>query len=93
MVDKFHSTCFEHVPDLLAVTKEQGNEHLIKAVDLYLELLKAQEAVIKTMAQCKKPVSMNFISDLATAKKKAFFDMGKAGRAVGIHLRVFEDAT
>ena len=76
-----------------AVTKEHGNEHLAKAVDMYLELLKQQEATLKTMAACRKPATMTFITSLASSKKKAYFDMGKVGKAVGTHLRMFEDST
>ena len=61
-LQKFKDSCFGNIPALLEVTKEQGNEHLLAATNHYLELLNSQEAVLKTMAECKKPPSMAFMA-------------------------------
>jgi hypothetical protein len=58
---------------------------------MYLDLLRSQEAVLATMASCSKPASIQFMANMAVEKKKAFFALGKPGRAVGMHLRVLED--
>jgi len=36
---KHKEASFKNVPDLLAVTKEQGNEHLMTGVQIYIDLL------------------------------------------------------
>lgn len=44
------------------------------------------------MAECKKPASMAFMSQMVTDKNKELFALGKPGKAVGTHLRCLEDA-
>lgn len=77
---------------LLEVTKQKGNEHLVTGVNHYLDMLRSQEAVLRTMASCKKTAALAFLAEMPKTKKKALFDLGRPGRAVGTHLRVLEDS-
>jgi hypothetical protein len=91
-VSLFMEKCFKNVPALLESTNTDiKNEHLLAGVNLYLDMLKSQEAVLKTMARCKKPSDMSFLSQLPKDNKAALFKLGKPGRAVGTHLRCIED--
>lgn len=38
-VSKFKESCFKNVDHLLAITKEQGNEHLMTGVMHYMDML------------------------------------------------------
>ena len=58
---KFKAAAYKNTEALLAVTKEQGNEHLAAGVGHYMDLLNSQERVLNTMAQCKKPVNLQFM--------------------------------
>jgi hypothetical protein len=52
----FNEKCFKNVQALLDCTKNDiKNEQLVEGVNLYIEMLKSQEAVLKTMGTCKKP--------------------------------------
>lgn len=62
LVALFKESCFKNVAALEAATKEKGNEHLVTAVNHYIEMLRTQEAVLRTMGKAKKPVSMQFIT-------------------------------
>lgn len=68
------------------------NEHLLEGVNLYLDMLKSQEAVLKTMEKCKKPSDLQFLVQIAKDNKQKLVKLGKPGRAVGIHLRCLEDS-
>lgn len=91
-LQKYKDTCFKNVPALLAATKEHGNEQLAAGVQLYMDMLNSQEAVLSTMAACSKPASAQFMVTIVQDKKKALFALGKPGRAVGTHLRCLEDS-
>lgn len=46
----FQEKCFKNVQALLDCTNNDiKNEHLLEGVNLYIEMLKSQEAVLKTM--------------------------------------------
>lgn len=55
---KFKEAAFKNVAALEEVTKQKGNEHLTSGINHYLELLRTQEAVLRTMAESKKPAGM-----------------------------------
>jgi len=50
-------------------------------------MLKSQEAVISTMAACKKPANANFMIDLPKENKKKMIALEKTARAFLLHLR------
>lgn len=55
--------------NLLSATKDIGVEQLVEGVNLYLDMLKSQEAVLMTMEACKKPASLQFLVNLPRDKK------------------------
>ena len=77
---------------LLAVTKEINIEQLTEGVNLYLEMLKSQEAVLKTMAACKKPEDDKFMVQIARDNKAKMMKLERPGRKVMTHLRCLEDS-
>ena len=89
---RYKGECFKHVNELLNVTKETKSDALLEAVEVYIALLKAQDAVFKTMAACKEPANKDFMAVVAKNSKKAFFDIGKKDRKFMLHFRVLEDS-
>lgn len=69
-VPLFKEKCFKNVQALLDCTNQDiKNEHLLEGVNLYLDMLKSQEAVFNTMAQCKKPADIQFMVQIAKDNK------------------------
>jgi hypothetical protein len=93
LVSIFKEKCFKNVKALLDCTKDDiKNEHLVEGVNIYLDMLNKQEAVLKTMEKCKKPADTQFLVNMAKDNKATLFKLGKPGRAVGTHLRCIEDS-
>jgi hypothetical protein len=89
----FNEKCFKNVQALIDCTNNEiKNEHLLEGVNLYIEMLKSQEAVIKTMESCKKPSDVQFMVQIAKDSKAKLVALGKPGRAVGTQLRCLEDS-
>ena len=69
-VGAFQAKCFQKVPALLECTKNDiKNEHLLEGVNMYIDMLKSQEAVLRTMEACKKPADMQFLMAMAKENK------------------------
>lgn len=70
---------------------------MTQAVDMYLESFNMQEAVLKTMKDCKEPdvYKCDYMFANAIANKKKIFKLGKPsgpGKPVLIHMRAIEDS-
>ena len=61
LLTKFHELCFANVDKLLDVTKQINNGQLTEGVNLYMEMLKSQEVVLKTFSTCSKPKDVKFM--------------------------------
>jgi len=80
------------VPKFEEETAFARSEALEDSMNLYLGMIKKQEAVFQTMAACEKPADMGFILEPAKEYKKALIALGRKDRSFGTHLRVLEDA-
>lgn len=72
--------------------KELGNEGVTECVNMYLEILKSQSAVLNTMATSKKPENMQFMSAIAGVKKKEMIALERKHRKYMNHMRCVEDS-
>lgn len=59
---------------------------------MYLDILKSQSAVFNTMATSKKPENMQFMSTIATTKKKEMIAVERKHRPFINHIRCIEDS-
>jgi len=69
-----------------------NKEILAKAVDLYLKMLKSQEAIIRTMGSSKETMKTDGMTAIITDTKEKVFKMGgPKGKEFKQHLLVIED--
>ena len=90
--DMFTEKCFGKIEVLMNVSKEVGNEGVIGAVNLYMEVFKSQSAVFNTMAICSKPADVQFMTQIARDKKKDMIALEKKNRKFMNHIRCVEDS-
>jgi hypothetical protein len=89
----YQEKCFKNVQALIDCTKNDiKSDVLMEGVNHYLDMLKSQEAVLRTMEKCKKPSDLQFLVQIAKDNKQNLFKLGKKDRAVGTHLRCIEDS-
>jgi len=98
LVAAFKATCFKNVDALLKATNDfpdsdQKNK-LKDGIDMYLDILKSQEAVFMTMAECKETTKTNDMTAKAVAARDKLFKMGgPKAKEYKPHMIVLEDST
>jgi hypothetical protein len=77
----------------LALSKEIGSDLIVEAVNLYLEMLKSQEATLKTLVSCSKPSDgAQYMINIAKENKKKIIALEKKDRKFMNHFRCIEDS-
>ena len=91
----FREACFKNIDALVKATAAFNTPNkglLVSAVDIYIKVLKSQEAVIKTMANSLTAKNCEFITKIIIDSKKEVFKMGgPKGKEMKEHLMVIED--
>lgn len=90
---QFKEKCFKNIDNLNKVTKEKNHEHLTTAVGYFVDMLKTEEAMLLTMAECKKPGDFKFLSTVLEEIKQKWIKLEreKTARDINVHLRCIED--
>ena len=95
LVAAFHKACFGNLDNLLKATNAidtPNKKILADGVDLYIKMLKSQEAIIRTMGTSKETMSTDDMTAIVTNTKDKLFKMGgPKGKEFKFHLLVIED--
>ena len=79
LVADFHKDALANVDNLMKVTAafETPNKKILAdGVDLYMTMLRSQEAVIRTMGSCKETMKTDDMTVLINDTKDKLFKMG-----------------